>query len=311
MSGMIPTNSFSGMYPTNPYPSGLPLMPAYTFNSSGVATAMTSANATGNQYGNDYLNRPIILNRPFRTVAELGMVFSGTPWRNLDCSTPESGGAALMDVFCIDDTSDSLALIAGRVDLNTRQILVLQAILAGAYKEEFNPTNTLVNGLVSTNLANAVAQALIRRTQGTTPPAGPLVNISELVGKWNSGIATTNSGVTTYTNGSLSYAGFSDDPTSTTTNDLTEILTNTSLATDPEQRLQRLRDTTIRALSSAGQTRVWNLMIDLVVQPGLYPISATGFNNFMVQGAVHYWIHLSIDRLTGKLLDRRVETLKE
>ena len=130
--------------------------------------------------------------------------------------------------------------------------------------------------------------------------------ISDLVGKWY-----TNTAINSSTNGSLSYAGFSDDQSSSASNDLTAVLTNTSVATDPEQRIQRLRDTTIRALSSSGQTRVWNLMIDLVVQTGRYPITATGFNNFMVDGEVHYWVHLSIDRLTGQLLDRRVETVKE
>ena len=305
MGAYVPTNSFSAMIPSSSYPSGLPLLPSYQFDSSGNATAISdslSANA------NEYLSRPVILNRPFRSIGELGSVFSSTPWRNLDCSTPESGAAALMDVFCINDSTDTLALVAGRVNLNTRQIPVLQAILTGAYKEEFNPANSLVNSPMSTNLANAVAQALVTRTLGTTPPAGPLVNISELAGKWYS--QTTVSG-TSYVNGSRSYAGFSDDQISLSTNDLAPVLSNASLGTDPEVRVQRLRDSTIRALSSSGQTRVWNVMIDLFVQTGRYPSTAMGFNNFMVDGLVHYWIHLSIDRLTGQLLDRRVETVKE
>lgn len=289
-------------YPSSSYPSGIPLLPAYGFDSQGHASAISS----GNTDANEYLGRPVILNRPFRSIAELGAVFSGTPWRNLDCSTPESGGAALLDVFCINDTTDSLGLTAGMVNLNTRQIPVLQAILAGAYKEEFNVSNSLVNSPMTTNLANTVAQALTTRTQATNAPAGPFVNISDLVGKWY-----TNTAINSSTNGSLSYAGFSDDQSSAITNDLSAVLSNTVLGTDPEIRVQRLRDATIRALSSSGQTRVWNLLIDLVVQPGRYPKSATGFNNFVVDGEVHYWIHLSIDRLTGQLLDRRVETVKE
>jgi hypothetical protein len=306
---VLSTNAIPAATPSgsSTNPSGLPLLPAYTFSSSGSVSAISNMNANANEY----LSRPVILNRPFRSIAELGTVFSGTPWRNLDCSTPESGGAALLDVFCINDTSDPLGLIAGRVNLNTRQLPVLQAILTGAYKEEFNSTNPLVNSLMATNLAHAVAVALVTRTQETNAPAGPLVNISDLVGKWFTHTTVTN---TSYVNGSLSYAGFGDDSTGTSgtaTNDVTSVLTNTTLATDPEQRIQRLRDTTIRALSSAGQTRVWNLMIDLVVQTGRYPVTATGFSNFMVDGQVHYWVHLSIDRLTGVLLDRRVETVKE
>ena len=118
-------------------------------------------------------------------------------------------------------------------------------------------------------------------------------------------------GGTSYVNGSLSYAGFSEDGYGAASNDLSSIMTNNSLATDPELRVQRLRDATLRALSSSGQTRVWNLMIDLFVQTGRYPATATGFNDYMVDGQAHYWVHLAIDRLTGQLLDRRVETVKE
>ena len=134
------------------------------------------------------------------------------------------------------------------------------------------------------------------------------MNISELVGKWYASNGITG---TSYINGSSSFVGFSDDQTSATTNDVTAVLNNSSIGTDPELRVQRLRDATIRALSSSGQTRVWNLMIDLVVQSGRFPGNASGFGSFMVEGEVHYWIHLAIDRLTGQVIDRRVETLKE
>ena len=36
-------------------------------------------------------SRPIMLHRPFRSVAELGYVFSDRPWKNLDFFSPESG----------------------------------------------------------------------------------------------------------------------------------------------------------------------------------------------------------------------------
>jgi hypothetical protein len=285
-------------------PSAIPLLPAYAYDNGGVATAISGVNANANEY----VSRPIVLNRPFHSVAELGTVFSGTPWRNLDCSTPESGAASLLDIFSLTDTSDSVALVAGKVNLNTRQKPVIQAILAGAYKEEFNVSNSLVNSLMSSNVAAAMAQALYTRTHGSTAPAGPMMNISELVGKWYASNTVTG---TSYVNGSSSYVGFGDDQTSTSTNDITAVLGNSVIGTDPELRVQRIRDATIRALASSGQTRVWNVLIDLFVQSGRYPVSATGFNNFVVDGEIHYWIHLSIDRLTGQLLDRRVETVKE
>ena len=306
MSAFVPyTNSIPASYPISAsnYPSGIPLLTAYNFDPSGNATPITSGVNV-----NEYLSRPIILNRPFRSVAELGIVFSGTPWRNLDLTTPESGGAALLDVFCINDTADSLALLAGKVNLNTRQIPVLQAILYGAYKEEFNPTNPLVNSLMSTNLANAVARAVITRTHEASTSAGPFINISDLVGRWNASNAVSG---TSFVNGSTSFVGFTDDQTSVTTNDLAAVLNDGSVATDPELRIQRLRDASIHALASSGQTRVWNVLIDLLVQQGRFSKNSTAYTGFIVDGEVHYWVHLSIDRLTGQLLDRRVENVKE
>ena len=40
--------------------------------------------------------RPQRLDRPFRSVGELAFVFAGTPWRQLDFGTPESGFSGLL-----------------------------------------------------------------------------------------------------------------------------------------------------------------------------------------------------------------------
>jgi hypothetical protein len=279
-------------------PSGLPTLPA-TFYGSGMGTPVVSGSAA-----NEYLGRPVVLNRPFRSVSELGVVFSGTPWRNLDFTSPESGANPLLDLFCLNDTSDSRAMTAGRVNLNTRQIPVLKALLAGSYKDEFNLTNTLVNGTMSSTLANAVATALVARTHSSNDPAGPLQNLSDLAGSWN--IPVTTSG---WLNGSASYSGFSEDVTTSTTNDLTSVLA--SYGMDPEIRIERFREAAVRGLASSGQTRVWNLMIDLVVQTGRYPLQATSLNQFLVEGEQRLWVHLAIDRMTGQLVDKQIEVVNE
>ena len=98
---------------------GQPLATATTGYATGKPTP-TSQSAS----------RPKMLNRPFRSVAELGYVFSGTPWKNLDFSTPESGYSELLDVFCVNESDDPSGLVAGKVDLNTRQAPVLAAVLA-------------------------------------------------------------------------------------------------------------------------------------------------------------------------------------
>jgi Tfp pilus assembly protein PilX len=221
-------------------------------------------------------SRPIILNRPFSTVAELGYVFSDTPWKNLDLSTPESGFAPLLDVFCINDTDNTAGLVAGKANLNSAQPPVLRSILNGAYKDEYNGAATPL----SPTEAQTFASALVAKT-GTAA----LMNVSGLVGTWMSG---------------SNYDGFSASLSST------DVYTN---------NISRYREASIRALTASGQTRVWNLMIDVVAQTGRYPQNASGASNplaaFLVEGEQRYWIHVAIDRLTGQVIDKQIELVKE
>ena len=78
--------------------------------------------------------------------------------------------------------------------------------------------------------------------------------------------------------------------------------------------IQRFHEAPIRALANVGQTRVWNLMIDVIAQTGRFPNSpttVTTLQNFSVEGERRYWVHVAIDRLTGKVLDEQVEVVKE
>ena len=75
--------------------------------------------------------------------------------------------------------------------------------------------------------------------------------------------------------------------------------------------VKRFREAPIRALASVGQTRVWNLMIDVVAQTGRYPQSATALDKFVVEGEQRYWVHVAIDRYTGQVLDKQIEVVKE
>lgn len=288
MGAWVPTASGNVAPATAPAagaPSGLPTKLAYAYNGS-VFSPISNEDAS----------RPIILNRPFRSVAELGYVFSGTPWKNLDFSTPESGAAALLDTFCINDTNDPDGLVAGRVNLNTRQVPVLQAILAGAYKDEFNPMGSTLAPAMASSLAATTGSALVNRTT----KIGPLMNMGELVGKWNSSVP-----VGSFVDGRSSYIGFTSD-TVNGSYDLTNALSDAT-----EQRISRYREASIRALSASGQTRVWNLMIDVVAQTGRYPKSSTVLDKFVVEGEQRYWVHVAIDRFTGKVIDKQIEVVKE
>ncbi len=276
-------------------------------------------------------SRPYILNRPFRSVAELGYVFSGTPWKNLDMSTPESGYSGLLEAFCVNESDNDQGLEAGKVDLNTRQLPVLQAILAGAYQDEFNPygnSSTNYNPLgnpqnstnvpyLSTTTAQNIAQLLVNRTGDVADIGqGPLTSLSDLVGKYIgtntlSNLPATLNGFSTAGSqggydGAALYSGFGGDlsavyDTSTTVPSANLMINN----------VPRLREAPIRALSAVGQTRVWNLMIDLIAQTGEFPTTATTADQFVVNAQHRYWLHVAIDRQSGQVLDEYVEPVTQ
>ena len=259
---------------------GLPMATASTFSADGVSTPTTQSQS-----------RPFILNRPFRSVTELGYVFSDTPWKNLDFIFPESGDAPLLDVFCIREDTSPDALVAGKVNLNTHSKPVLKAVLTQAYKDElaFAAGTATFGGnttLTSTEADNVAAKLLARTG------SAPLCWKSELVGRYDP-VAKT-------------YDGFSADLASG--NATTSVFT----ATDTNSpRIPRFRESTMRALVDVGTTRTWTLLIDLVAQTGRYPKSAAGLSDFMVEGEKRYWLHVSIDRMTGQVVDRQVELVNE
>ena len=76
-------------------------------------------------------------------------------------------------------------------------------------------------------------------------------------------------------------------------------------------KIQRLRESAIRALAGSGQTRVWNLMIDMVAQTGRYPTNASALTQFSVEGESRYWVHVAIDRFTGEVIDKQIEVVSE
>jgi hypothetical protein len=67
------------------------------------------------------------------------------------------------------------------------------------------------------------------------------------------------------------------------------------------------KETVARALAEVTQTRTWGLLIDLIAQSGRYPPTATGLDQFVVEGEKRYWLHVAIDRFTGEVIDEQLE----
>lgn len=215
----------------------------------------------------EFSSRPIILNRPFRSVGELGYVFRDIPWKTLDFFTQHSGDLALLDVFSISENEGEEPITAGQVNLNTRQEPVLAALLQGSSKQEEMTTPPLsATGLTSVQAQN-LAKAIVDESK-----LSPFSSRGDLV---------------------------------------TRVLNKTG--TDPlaGETIKAARESAIRSLSEMGTTRTWNLLIDLVVQTGRFTAASSSGNDFLVQGEDHVWIHVSIDRLTGRVLKMQKETVYE
>jgi len=273
---------------------GLPMATSYP-----AGYAFTSGTYQGQ-------SRPYFLHRPYRSVAELGYVFSGTPWKNIDLFTPQSGDAALLDLFTINEppseTVDPNEMVGGVVNLNTRQTPVLQAVLGGASVDEAQTSGLLSTGF--TPLSGAQANALLTgttgtnlltHTAGTAAGYGPLENVSELVGRWNSSLLSGTNYAGAYTGVSADLGGLYGSVFGAGTAGLTM------------QNVDRFRESFIRPLAAVCNTRVWNVMIDLVAQTGQYQPGATTLDNFTVSTQHRYWLHEAIDRYTGQILDQSLE----
>ena len=245
------------------------------------------ANTTNTGFGsstpyNTSAYHPIILNRPFRNVAELGYAFRDLPWKTLDFFSDKSADAGLLDIFTINDGTQVLdgnnnvvgmappTMVAGSVNLNTTQTADLQSVLAGSILDEINSTTVNKTGAGATD-APVLAGNIV-----TAMSATPMQNKSEL----------------------LTRAGLPTQILPTASND--------------NQAVKARREVVARAASSVSQTRVWNLVIDVVAQTGRYKPNAQSLqNDFVVEGEQHYWVHVAIDRFTGQVLDKQIEVVNE
>jgi hypothetical protein len=215
----------------------------------------------------------ILLNRRFENVGEFGYAYnpaSTTASKTLDFASSTSPARAILDFF----TYNSAGGRAGIVNLNTRNGPVLASIIRGAWLSdpgaEIPPPDATY--LVSQNDALAAGQAIVQETTNTASGHGPALTRAD-VARLTAAAASALHGV----------PGASADET---------------------------KQTIVRALAETGQTRTWNLMIDVIAQTGRYApgtMSITDANKFTVEGEKRYWLHISLDRDTGNVLGTQLE----
>jgi hypothetical protein len=245
--------------------------------------AATTTGSSTPYYTSSTSYHPIMLNRPFRNVGELGYAFRDLPWKTLDFFTDKSADAGLLDIFTINDgpalfdSNGNFAgmgsvptMTAGSVNLNTTQAADLQAIFAGATLNEISPPFVSPTGTGATD-APVLANNVVTATSGT-----PMQNKTEL----------------------LTRAGLPETILPTAAND--------------NQAVKARREVVARVVSSVAQTRTWNFVIDVVAQTGRFKPNAGSLqNDFIVEGEQHYWVHVAIDRFTGRVIDKQIEVVNE
>ncbi len=229
--------------------------------------------------------RPVILNRALRSIGEMGYAYRGASWKSVNFFSPESGDAGLLDFFTMDPTPT----VAGKINLNTRQPVVLQAALMGAYRTQpvTGTTPETLSSADALKIANAIVAHTTQAPGSQTYPVGPLASRADLVRDLLADPTLANPPGTATPTGAIDTAG-------TTGNTVKE-----------------KREAFIRALADVGTTRTWNLLIDLVAQTGSYAPNATKLSQFTVLGEKHYWMHVVIDRYTGAVVDQQMEAVNE
>lgn len=231
--------------------------------------------------------RPIILNRPFRSVAELAYSFRGTPWRDIDFVDASSPDAGLLDVFCLYEDPEQEALpaddparrnpriVAGRVNLNTASPEVLSSLISGVARDHDN--------LITPAEADTLAELLASQLHSTSAGAGPLSSKAQIVSR--PGSRGKNTSLITR---------LSDQFTSA-----------------EDRSINDRRESITRALSDGTTVRSWCFTLDLVVQSGMLPPSASDLDGFHAVAERRYWVHFAVDRLRGQLLDVQWELVNQ
>lgn len=113
-------------------------------------------------------SRPIVLNRPFQSVAEMGYAFRDLPWKTVNFSQDVASAgkspadAALLDLFSLNDT----AVRAGVINLNAASRETLEALLKGTALQPgtSSPDPAVLSNSEAASVASGLRTALGNRT---------------------------------------------------------------------------------------------------------------------------------------------------
>ena len=120
------------------------------------------------------------MNRPFRSVGEMGYAFRDQPFRTLSFSSANSPDAGLLDLFSVNDYTNSAGTRSGVVNLNSRQAPALAGVLTSTIRREDTPRNNAGTSPSPSPLASPAANNVATSLTLSTI-AAPVVNRAGLV----------------------------------------------------------------------------------------------------------------------------------
>jgi hypothetical protein len=244
-----------------------------------------------NPIGGIGANKTVFLNHAFSNVGELGYGIDtsalptpgpspspscapapgATAQPTLNFSSPNFPDAPVLDFFSYNPISSAYPR-AGIVNLFTKNVPVIAAMLAGTLKTDAaaanpNPTPIISGTPAATSEAMNLANAIVTEAQGVlagAPPSGWPVTQTDMTRAIAARLATRASNV-------VWGVGTSDE----------------------------IKKSITRSLAEMGQTRTWNLFIDVIAQTGRYAPDVTNINQankFTVEGEKRYWLHIALGR---------------
>jgi type II secretory pathway pseudopilin PulG len=207
-----------------------------------------------------------VISHGYSNVGELGYGIdtSSAGLTTLNFNSPNFPDAPILDFFSYNPISSAYPR-AGIVNLYTKNAPVIAAILANTLKTDAAAANPAPTPVVTASQAMDAATRIVQETQNVlagSPGYGPV----------------TQTDMTRAIAARLIAAGAAAPSWSGSTTEQKE-----SIA---------------RALAEMGQTRTWNLLIDVIAQTGQYKPNSPDLTggNFIVQGEKRYWLHIALGR---------------
>jgi hypothetical protein len=210
-------------------------------------------------------------------VGELGEVFHEAPWRTIDFVSGTTGTAASAD-YPLLDLFSAFSTPPSGVRAGVLNLNTRQPLVLQSVLQG-TPTSPSKPSIISDTDAQKIATEIIAMTNPdpNNPTAQPWTNRVQLIDLVQTNIANNQSAF---------------------------------------QLEKTHHESIVRALGEVGQTRTWNLLIDVIAQAGHFSTNSLSAgaspsgSQFNVGGQDRIWVSTAIDRFTGQVVDRQVEQVK-